>query len=215
MTRQMLPWNNTGTIGEPSIPSAHHAAVSADAIRTSRSFGRNARSPASSSPLSIARRELRPGRPRPSLLGALAASGSLAPLDGMAGSRDDQFVGPSLATYRMKGTPLGAAGRCGVPGRRLASRPPRRRWIVPPPDGACCRSGAKPGVAASRHRLSGVHSLMTFFTLWPTWAGLAPLPRKSRWSTARQPGSARPSRSCSPSVRPKCSAGTASRYMTR
>jgi len=101
-------------------------------------------------------------------MGAVAASGSLAPLDGIAGLSDNAFVGPSLATYRMNGSlwalPIDAACQVAVSRpdlmRSLDATPPRN-W----------NELVELGALAKRKHLhlaiglAGVHSLMTFFTL--------------------------------------------------
>jgi multiple sugar transport system substrate-binding protein len=101
-------------------------------------------------------------------MGAVAASGSLAPLDGLEGLNDDLFVGPSLATYRMKGSlwalPVDAACQVAVSRpdlmEELGAQPPRN-W------NELVALGAKAGRKSLRLAigLAGVHSLMTFFTL--------------------------------------------------
>ena len=101
-------------------------------------------------------------------MGAVAASGSLAPIEDIGGLSDDQFVGPSLATYRMKGSlwalPVDAACQVAV------SRPDLLRALdMPPPENwsELIALGAKARRKSMRLAigLSGVHSLMTFFTL--------------------------------------------------
>lgn len=101
-------------------------------------------------------------------VGSVAASGSLAPLDGIGGLSDDLFVGPSLATYRMNGSlwalPVDAACQVAVSRpdlmQALDAEPPRN-WSE------LVALGAK-AKRKSLHLaigLAGVHSLMTFFTL--------------------------------------------------
>jgi multiple sugar transport system substrate-binding protein len=101
-------------------------------------------------------------------MGSVAASGSLTPLDEIKGLADNLFVGPSLATYRMKGSlwalPVDAACQVAVSRpdlmQALDAEPPRN-WSE------LVALGAKASLK-SQHLaigLSGVHSLMTFFTL--------------------------------------------------
>lgn len=101
-------------------------------------------------------------------MGSVAASGSLTPLNEITGLTDDLFVGPSLATYRMKGSlwalPVDAACQVAVSRpdlmQALDAEPPRN-WSE------LIALGAKAS-RKSQHLaigLSGVHSLMTFFTL--------------------------------------------------
>ncbi|HEY6630125.1 MAG TPA: extracellular solute-binding protein [Rhizobiaceae bacterium] len=101
-------------------------------------------------------------------MGAVAASGALAPLDGIKGLSDDLFVGPSLATYRMQGhlwaLPIDAACQVAVSRPDLMSAlgvVPPRTWseLVALGDKARRRS------LRLAIGLAGVHSLMTFFTL--------------------------------------------------
>jgi multiple sugar transport system substrate-binding protein len=101
-------------------------------------------------------------------MGAVAASGSLAPLDEIEGLSDDLFVGPSLATYQMKGSlwalPIDAACQVAV------SRPDLMEalGVEAPRDWS---ELVALGITARRRSLqlaiglAGVHSLMTFFTL--------------------------------------------------
>ena len=101
-------------------------------------------------------------------MGAVAASGSLAPLNEIGGLSREQFVGPSLDTYRMEGSlwalPVDAA--CQVAVSRpdlmssLGSEAPKS-WTE------LIALGAKARRKSMRLAigLSGVHSLMTFFTL--------------------------------------------------
>ena len=101
-------------------------------------------------------------------MGAVAESGSLVALDGIGGLVDDAFVGPSLATYRMKGKlwalPVDAACQVAVSRpdlmRRLDAEPPRD-WNDLLGLGARARRQSMQLAIG----LSGVHSLMTFFTL--------------------------------------------------
>lgn len=101
-------------------------------------------------------------------MGAVVASGSLAPLDAIGGLSDDQFVGASLATYRMKGSlwalPVDSACQVAV------SRPDLMRTLdaeAPTNWSELMALGAKARRKSLRLAigLSGVHSLMTFFTL--------------------------------------------------
>jgi multiple sugar transport system substrate-binding protein len=101
-------------------------------------------------------------------MGAVAASGSLAPLDEIGGLSDDRFVGPSLATYRMRGSlwalPVDAACQVAV------SRPDLMQVLdaeTPKNWSELIALGAKARRKSMRLAigLSGVHSLMTFFTL--------------------------------------------------
>lgn len=101
-------------------------------------------------------------------MGAVSASGSLASLDGIGGLSDDLFVGPSLATYRMKGSlwalPVDAAAQVAVSRpdlmQALDAEPPRN-WSELISLGAKARRNS----LSLAIGLSGVHSLMTFFTL--------------------------------------------------
>ncbi|MEQ1941727.1 extracellular solute-binding protein [Mesorhizobium sp. VNQ89] len=101
-------------------------------------------------------------------MGAVAASGSLMPLDDIAGLSDDMFVGPSLRTYRMGGhlwaLPVDAATQVAV------SRPDLMDALdaLPPKDWRALIALGEKARASSMHLaigLAGVHSLMTFFTL--------------------------------------------------
>lgn len=101
-------------------------------------------------------------------MGAVAASGSLAPLDEIGGVADSQFVGASLATYRMKGSvwalPVDAACQVAV------SRPDLMRALDAEAPSNWDELTALGGRARQKSLrlaigLSGVHSLMTFFTL--------------------------------------------------
>ena len=101
-------------------------------------------------------------------MGAVATSRSLVPLEGIGGLSDGQFVGPSLATYRMKGSlwalPVDAACQVAV------SRPDLLQALdASPPENwsELVALGAKARRKSMRLAigLSGVHSLMTFFTL--------------------------------------------------
>lgn len=101
-------------------------------------------------------------------MGAVAASGSLMPLDEIEGLSDDLFVGPSLATYRMQGSlwalPVDAACQVAV------SRPDLMEALGAEPPHDWSELVAL-GINARRRSLqlaiglAGVHSLMTFFTL--------------------------------------------------
>jgi multiple sugar transport system substrate-binding protein len=101
-------------------------------------------------------------------MGAVAASGSLVPLDEIAGLSDASFVGPSLATYRMNGSlwalPIDAACQVAVSRpdlmRSLDARPPQN-WNELVELGALAK---RPPMHLAIG-LAGVHSLMTFFTL--------------------------------------------------
>ena len=101
-------------------------------------------------------------------MGAVAASGSLTPLNEITGLTDDLFVGPSLATYRMKGSlwalPVDAACQVAVSRpdlmQALNAEPPRN-WSELVALGAKARRKSQQLAIG----LSGVHSLMTFFTL--------------------------------------------------
>jgi multiple sugar transport system substrate-binding protein len=101
-------------------------------------------------------------------MGAVAASGSLVPLDGIAGLSDAAFVGPSLATYRMKGSlwalPIDAACQVAV------SRPDIMQSLGARPPGNWSELVELGALARRKHMhlaigFAGVHSLMTFFTL--------------------------------------------------
>ena len=101
-------------------------------------------------------------------MGAVAASGSLVPLDGIAGLSDASFVGPSLATYRMNDSlwalPIDAACQVAV------SRPDLMRSLDARPPGNWSELVDLGALAKRKHLhlaigLAGVHSLMTFFTL--------------------------------------------------
>ena len=98
----------------------------------------------------------------------MAASGSLPPLNDIDGLSREQFVGPSLDTYRMKGTlwalPVDAACQVAV------SRPDLMSTLgseAPKSWTELIALGAKARRKAMRLAigLAGVHSLMTFFTL--------------------------------------------------
>lgn len=101
-------------------------------------------------------------------MGSVAASGSLLPLDEVEGLSDPHFVGPSLATYRMEGRlwalPVDAACQVAVSRpdlmRRLGAEPPQRWDEVVALGEKARRRSMYLGIG-----LSGVHSLMTFFTL--------------------------------------------------
>jgi len=101
-------------------------------------------------------------------MGAVAASGSLVPLDGIAGLSEESFVGPSLATYRMNGSiwalPIDAACQVAV------SRPDLMRALDAEPPANWSGLFELGALAKRKHMhlaigLAGVHSLMTFFTL--------------------------------------------------
>ena len=101
-------------------------------------------------------------------MGAVAASGSLAPLNEIDGLSREQFVGPSLDTYRMKGSlwalPVDAACQVAV------SRPDLMSTLgseAPKSWTELIALGAKARRKSMRLAigLAGVHSLMTFFTL--------------------------------------------------
>ncbi len=101
-------------------------------------------------------------------MGAVAESGSLEPLNDMDGLSDSQFVGPSLATYRMNGSlwalPVDAAAQVAVSRpdliRTLGAQPPEN-WSELIALGVKARSKSMRLAIG----LSGVHGLMTFFTL--------------------------------------------------
>ena len=100
--------------------------------------------------------------------GAIAASHSLVPLDDLLSGGENQFVGPSLDSYRMDGSlwaiPVDAA--CQVSASRpdlmqkLGNQVPSNWTEVLALGEAARREGL--GLAIG---LKGVHSLMTFFTL--------------------------------------------------
>jgi multiple sugar transport system substrate-binding protein len=100
-------------------------------------------------------------------MGFAARSGCLLPLDTLA-LADGEFVGPSLATYRMDGklwaVPIDAACQVAV------SRPDLmdRIGVAPPRDWAellrFAQAAREQGLLLAIG-LKGVHSLMTFFTL--------------------------------------------------
>jgi len=101
-------------------------------------------------------------------MGAVASSGSLASLNEIDGLSREQFVGPSLDTYRMKGSlwalPVDAACQIAV------SRPDLMSTLgseAPKSWTELIALGAKARRKAMRLAigLAGVHSLMTFFTL--------------------------------------------------
>jgi multiple sugar transport system substrate-binding protein len=100
--------------------------------------------------------------------GLIAATGCLVPLDTIVAQGEDPFVGPSLDSYRLDGKlwalPVDAACQVAV------SRPDLMRALDTPPPGNWHELTALGQKA--RHKslwlaigLSGVHSLMTFFTL--------------------------------------------------
>lgn len=101
-------------------------------------------------------------------MGAISASGSLTPLDEITGLADDLFVGPSLATYRMKGSlwalPVDAACQVAVSRpdlmQALDAEPPRNWSELVALGAKASRKSQQLAIG-----LSGVHSLMTFFTL--------------------------------------------------
>ena len=120
-------------------------------------------------PVPDARGDVRPDRPRPSLLRRHRRDGLPVPLDDLPGLQDRMLRRPVARELSLRGADLGAAGRCGLPGRRLAARPhgSARRGRAAHLGG---RAVARAGSAASRRCSSpslckGVHSLMTFFTL--------------------------------------------------
>ncbi len=101
-------------------------------------------------------------------MGAVAASHSLVPLDGLLSSGENPFVGPSLDTYRMNDSlwamPIDAACQVSVSRpdlmRRMGIGVPSRWSEVLTLGEAARRAGLWFAIG-----LKGVHSLMTFFTL--------------------------------------------------
>lgn len=126
-------------------------------------------------------------------MGAVAASGSLTPLDGIAGLADESFVGPSLATYRMNGSlwalPIDAACQVAV------SRPDLMRSLDAKPPGNWSEL-VELGVRAKRKHMhlaigfAGVHSLMTFFTLMANLGGACATTQDQPFADRRVAGEA-------------------------
>jgi multiple sugar transport system substrate-binding protein len=101
-------------------------------------------------------------------MGDAARKGYLLNLDERTAGRDSDYIGPSLATYRFDGhtyaVPVDAACQVAVFRPDLIQRldqPPPRTWTgVLDLGQTAARQGLKLAIG-----LTGVHSLMTFFTL--------------------------------------------------
>ncbi len=119
-------------------------------------------------------------------MGAVAASGSLAPLDReIQGLSDDQFVGPSLSTYRMNGSlwalPVDAACQVAVSRpdlMQLLDAMPPRNWS----ELIALGGKARPKSLQLAIGLAGVHSLMTFFTLMANLGSPCATQREERFA---------------------------------
>jgi len=126
-------------------------------------------------------------------MGAVTASGSLVPLDGIAGLSDKSFVGPSLATYRMNGSlwalPIDAACQVAV------SRPDLMRSLDAKPPVNWSELVELGALAKRKHMhlaigLAGVHSLMTFFTLMANLGSPCSTKREQAFADRRVAGEA-------------------------